>query len=462
MPFGKDSVNVPVKVPKRYSDAVDEAVENTPSDRNRVVDTWRVGALLIVVFGHWLAASVWIQPDGSVTVLNTLEWIPYAAWATWLVQVMPIFFFVGGYANAAALEKRSANRRSWITNRFRRLYAPAVPVIVVWTLLALVLRPFVSSDVLYSGVLNATIPLWFLAVYLMLIGFAPISYALWKRWGLATVVVLAAGSVAVDIAHFGFGVPNVAWLNLLFVWGAVHQLGYWWHTRKMSDTTLPHKSAIALSLVSLTVLIGVTWSGLYPVSMLDIPGSDLDNATPATTAILLLGLVQIGIILATAPRVERLAFRPRVWRIVVGASGLMMTIYVWHLTALSLVIAASTFAFNGVFLAIEPGTLAWWSTRSIFFVFLIAVTAALHVPFARFETDIDRRVHDRSMVSVLAAMTAGIVVLGATSYVYLINQDAQIHWWIPILAVIIAVVMKAYPASWRLRSDVEPIENAMG
>jgi hypothetical protein len=452
----------PVKVLKRYSVAVDEAIAQTPPDRNRVVDTWRVVALLIVVFGHWLAASIWIRPDGTVDVMNTLEWIPYAAWATWLVQVMPIFFFVGGYANAAALEKRSANRRSWMTNRFRRLFAPAVPVIVVWTLLALVLRPFIASDLLYSGVLNATIPLWFLAVYLTLIGIAPISYALWKRWGMATVAILVACAIAVDIARFHFGIGWIAWLNLLFVWSAVHQLGYWWYTRKMANTNLPRKSAIALSFVSLSLLIGVTWSGLYPVSMLDIPGSNLDNATPATAAILLLALVQIGIILATAPRVEKLAYGPRLWRLIVGASGLMMTIYVWHLTALSLVVAGATFAFDGVFLTIKPGTALWWSTRGIFFTLLIAVTAALHVPFARFETDIDRRVHHRPMVLVMAAMTSGIVTLGATSYVYLINEDSQIHWWIPIVAVVTAVVMKAYPASWRLHSDVKPIDNAMG
>ena len=455
-------VRAHVKVPSRYSVAVDQAVANTPPDRNRVVDTWRVGALLIVVTGHWLAASVWVQPDGTTTVVNTLEWIPLAAWATWIVQVMPIFFFVGGYANAAALSKRTLNRRSWITNRFRRLFAPAVPVIVVWTILAFALRPFVDSDLLYSGVLNATIPLWFLAVYLTLIILAPVSYALWNRWGMATVAAFVAGALTVDVIHIHFGIGWIAWLNLVFVWGAVHQLGYWWHTRKTSDTSLPHKSAITISVVSLAMLIGVTWFGFYPVSMLDIPGSSQDNVTPPTVAILLLALTQIGIILATAPRVERFAFRPRAWRLIVGTSGLMMTIYVWHLTALTLVLAAGTFLLNGVALSIEPDTVWWWATRPTFLMMLVAVTAALHIPFARFETDIDRRVNNRPMVGIIVAMSAGIVVLAATSYVYLINEDAQIHWWIPIVAVITAIVMKAYPASWRHHPDVEPIENAMG
>jgi hypothetical protein len=462
MPSFDKPIPVEVHVPVRYKDAVDRAVENTPASRNRVVDIWRVAALLIVVFGHWLAASVWVQPDGTVTVMNTLEWIPYAAWATWLVQVMPIFFFVGGYANAATLQKRTANRRSWMTNRFRRLYAPAVPVLIVWTAVALGLRAFVDHDLLYSGVLNATIPLWFLAVYLTLIALAPISYALWKRWGLATVVALVVGAVAVDIARYQFEIGWIAWLNLLFVWGAVHQLGYWWHTRKAADTPLPHKSAITLSVVSLGILIAVTWFGVYPVSMLDIPGTSLDNATPPTTAILLLGLVQVGIILATAPQVERFAFRRRVWRMIVGTSGLMMTIYVWHLTSLTLVIAGATYAFGGALLTIEPGTAMWWSTRIFVFVILIGVTAALHVPFARFETDIERRIHNRSMPAVIVGMTAGIVTLGATSFSYLITEDAQIHWWIPIVAVVTAYAMKAYPASWRLRGDVTSVDNAMG
>ena len=64
----------------RYMAGVDKAVENTPAERKRVVDTWRVIALAIVVLGHWLSASVWIQTDGAVTVMNTLEWIPYAGW----------------------------------------------------------------------------------------------------------------------------------------------------------------------------------------------------------------------------------------------------------------------------------------------------------------------------------------------------------------------------------------------
>ncbi len=45
---------------------VNLAAEYTPTERNRVVDAWRVFALMVVVLGHWLAASIWIQPNGTV------------------------------------------------------------------------------------------------------------------------------------------------------------------------------------------------------------------------------------------------------------------------------------------------------------------------------------------------------------------------------------------------------------
>ncbi|VAV94806.1 hypothetical protein MNBD_ACTINO01-1107 [hydrothermal vent metagenome] len=45
---------------------VDLAMEYMPTERKRVVDTRRVFVLTVVVLGHWLATSIWIQPDGTV------------------------------------------------------------------------------------------------------------------------------------------------------------------------------------------------------------------------------------------------------------------------------------------------------------------------------------------------------------------------------------------------------------
>ncbi len=154
--------------------------EATPPGRNRIVDFWRVVAIGVVVFGHWLAASIWKQPNDEIALLNSLEWIPYSAWITWIVQVMPVFFLAGGYANAKGLRRVIAGeqlRRDWITLRTRRLWTPVTPLLVVWVVLIVALRPFIPSEVVFAGAMSATVPLWFLAVYITLTAVAPFTHA---------------------------------------------------------------------------------------------------------------------------------------------------------------------------------------------------------------------------------------------------------------------------------------------
>ena len=219
---------------RKYLEYTRGLAASTPSSRNRIVDFWRVVSIGVVVLGHWLAASIWLQPDDEIALLNSLEWIPYAGWVTWIGQVMPIFFLAGGYANARGLRKVVAGeqlRRDWITARARRLFTPVIPLLLVWVLLIVALRAFVPSDVVYAGALSATVPLWFLAVYITLTAAAPLSYKLWRMYGSASILALAAAAIAVDLARFAFDVPGIGWVNFVFVWAAVHQIGYWWSTR---------------------------------------------------------------------------------------------------------------------------------------------------------------------------------------------------------------------------------------
>jgi peptidoglycan/LPS O-acetylase OafA/YrhL len=433
---------------RKYLAYTGRLAEATPESRNRVVDFWRALAILVVVMGHWLAASIWRQPDGQIALLNSLQWVPYSAWVTWLVQVMPVFFIAGGYANARALGRVIGGeqlRRDWITRRARRLFTPVIPLLVVWVALILIMRTFVPPEVVYAGAMSATVPIWFLAVYLVLTAVAPLTHYWWRRLGAWTLVLFAAGAIAVDVARFVFDVPGIAWANFGLVWAFVHQMGYWWSDRDHAGG-LPRWSGWPLAAGALAALVAVTWIGWYPVAMVGIPGSEVTNMTPPTFAIAMLGVVQFGIISGTQAGVRRWTARPRAWHAVVSLGGVIMTVYLWHLSAMSLVAAAGLFTFGGAVFRLEPGTALWWATRPVWLAGLALVTLLLVAVFARFEWRISdapppatRRVVLVGMLLV-AGSAAGAATFGITT------RDAVVQWSIPVAAIAGAALLGALPA----------------
>jgi hypothetical protein len=58
-------------------------------------------SMLVVTVGHWLAAAPYLDASNTLTTSHVLMVVPWTSWLTWILQVMPIFFMVGGYANGA-------------------------------------------------------------------------------------------------------------------------------------------------------------------------------------------------------------------------------------------------------------------------------------------------------------------------------------------------------------------------
>ncbi len=430
---------------RRYIKGVDAAVATTPESRNRVVDGWRVIALFFVVFGHWISASIWVQGDGTVKALNTLEWIPGADHLTWIFQVMPIFFIVGGFANAAALSQKPGDVRTWITLRARRLYTPVVPLVLVWVVIVLVLRGSVDDNVLYTGTLSATIPLWFIAVYLTIVAISPITYRWWRHSGPWSAAILAAAAIVIDIARFGLDIEAIGWINFVFVWAFLHQLGYWWYDRDREGLVAKPLVGIGMIVAGLAALWIATSLGWYPTAMVTIPGGGTTNMIPATFANGLLGFAQAGLMLATLSVAESLVRRRRVWKTVVAVSASMMTIYLWHLTALSLVGAVGIFAFNGRLFSFEPGTATWWWMRIPFFAILVFATVLLVAVFGRFERNINQHAAPANRVLWLVGLTLAIGATALMAFVGIVTRDATLNWYIPAISLVAAGLIGAFP-----------------
>jgi hypothetical protein len=71
-------------------------VDRTPASRNRYVDFLRAVSMLVVTAGHWLAAAPYLDATNTLTTSHVLTVAPWSAWLTWILQVIPILFMVGG------------------------------------------------------------------------------------------------------------------------------------------------------------------------------------------------------------------------------------------------------------------------------------------------------------------------------------------------------------------------------
>ncbi|HEU5110361.1 MAG TPA: acyltransferase family protein, partial [Micromonosporaceae bacterium] len=115
----------------------------TPATRDRYVDLLRVTSLGVVILGHWLMAVVLIDPAGEVSSTNVLAVVPSLQPLTWLLQVMPVFFLVGGFSHAVALasqRRRAGSYADFVRSRAGRLLRPTAAFVAVWLLLALLLE----------------------------------------------------------------------------------------------------------------------------------------------------------------------------------------------------------------------------------------------------------------------------------------------------------------------------------
>src|ERR1044072_3883535 len=82
---------------------LDRIAAATPGAGGRVVDFLRGASIVAVVFGHWFIGIVWWQ-DGVLRTTSAVG-VTTGLWlATWFFQVMPIFFFVGGFSNLVPLD----------------------------------------------------------------------------------------------------------------------------------------------------------------------------------------------------------------------------------------------------------------------------------------------------------------------------------------------------------------------
>ena len=357
--------------------------DHTPPSRNRYVDLLRALSILAVVLGHWLISAPYFE-DGSPAYSHLLDLAPWSRWLTWLFQVMPWFFFVGGFSNGLSWQsarRKGLGYREWFDARARRLVGPVLPLLVAWGLMVAVAHSNgVGPGMIGIGSKVALVPVWFLAVYIVVVALVPLSHAAWQRWGFASVVVPAAAAALVDIAFFAGDVRALGWLNYLFVWLAVHQLGYAWHDGRLAGA----RSGLACLCLGLPALVALTRLGPYPLSLVGVPSDEISNTLPPKLPLLALAAAQIGLVLLLEKPARRWLEHRTAWAATILINGMIMTIFLWHSTVMMLVVGLAFWQAPSL-LAQEPDSAAWWWTRPLWLAAYAVISLPFLVVFARFE-----------------------------------------------------------------------------
>jgi fucose 4-O-acetylase-like acetyltransferase len=301
-----------------------------------VLDLLRAGALALVVLGHSSMGVIgWTEQGPQIN--TALDFYPWASWATWLLQIMPLFFVAGGAANARSWRATELAYAPWLWRRVARLMRP------VWVYL-LIMAPL-------SGLVSAVAPagwsepllglatqlLWFIGVYVVVCALTPLMVRADARHPLLAPVSLLVGVALVDWVRIGVGIAPVGLLNFVLAWVFAAQLGL------LLDAGLLRGwrgGGTALAAMSANLLlIGL---GPYPISMVGgSPGERFSNMTPPSLALALHALALAGLAGAARPMLARLAQRGPVWRAATAVNLTAMTLYLWHLPVLITMVAVT-------------------------------------------------------------------------------------------------------------------------
>lgn len=384
------------------STSLDRLAEQTPNTRDRYVDFLRAASILAVVAGHWFI-SLNQRQDGKISTISAIGETSWLWLGTWFLQVIPLFFFVGGFANLTAFDsnrRRGGSTGRFLRTRMARLLKPTLVFIGVWVVIEVALH---IADCCGTGLFRgvkappATVPfgpLWFIGVYIVVVFVSPLTIRLHRRFGVAVPVVLLLAAVAGDGFGFIGGVPGARVPNIATVWLLAHQLGYFYADGRLPRMTKGQLWAMALGAVA--VLIALTnppiwlghgpeyFSGLphYPKSLLGTDNEPISNMNPPTLALVAMTFWSIALAMLARPWVSRWLQKPRPWKAVVLANTVVMTLFLWHMTAYLLAVLVLWPLGLG---RETDSTIRWWIERPIWIVVSAVFLAGLVAIFGRFE-----------------------------------------------------------------------------
>ena len=422
------SVTVARPVSPHVSTAAAIGAIRPPAARDGSVDAVRAVLLGIVVLLHAFMVGVGRDVTGAPLLENAMEhWAGFPA-LTWVVQIMPLFFVLGGFASFTQwtrMRERGTTASDYVAGRVRRLLIPAGGAIsAIAVFLAALVVTGVPAEVVSVAGFRIGQPFWFLAVYLGCSALVPAMVRLHERHRLLTLAALAAGAVTVDIVRVATGATAIGLINMAFVWLLMQQIGFSLADRRF-DRVRPSRVAMVGAGAVLTLAITML-TGFYPTDL-------LSALNPPMGALVLLGIAQLSLFLLLRPALRRVA-DGRASTVIGWINARAMTIYSWHM--LVVVALAGSLLLLPMDLPAPLGT-EWWATRPLWLAGIVIAVAALVALVGRREA---RR--PSPITGVRAPWAAAAAVIAAA-------------------AVMLALLGGSAPAAWVIAAALAPIAIAL-
>ncbi|MEU9606994.1 acyltransferase [Streptomyces sp. NPDC048057] len=384
----------------------------TPAHRDRAVDGLRALALLAVPLGHWMLGGFALGDDSALRNASPLSSFGFFAPASWVLQMLGIFFLVGGYASVLSYRRRTGSTAAWLRQRAARLGRPVVGVTAVWAaLIPLLYALGVPATTVRTGTTLVVQPLWFVGVYVVVTALTPLCARAARRWGGWTAAPLLGSVALVDLLRYGpYAEAVPGWLGVLNVlpgWLFAYQLGAAWGEGKL---TRVHARVLLLGGGALFATLLLAFD--YPLSMVGVPGEARTNSHPPSLLVLALAAAQSGAALLLRARIGRLLARPALWAPVVVVNLSAMTILCWHQSAMLAAAVPASYVGEVAGLTTAPDTLGWIAARLAW----LPVFAALLVVIGRYARGFESPWRTGSRAATARRALAGLLATGFAAF----------------------------------------------
>ncbi|MGW7275994.1 acyltransferase family protein [Streptomyces sp. NPDC054864] len=388
----------------------------TPAHRDRAIDGLRALALLAVPTGHWLLGGFTLDAGGALHNASPLASFGFFAPLSWVLQMLGIFFLVGGYASVLSYRRAAARGEStsrWLRGRVARLGRPVLGVTAVWAALIPVLYAMgVPGTTLRTGSTLVIQPLWFVGIYAVITALTPWCIRAAERLGAWAAAPLIGSVAIVDFLRYGpYGDSMPSWLSLLNLlpgWMFAYQLGVSWGEKRLG-----RRGAWLLLVGGSALFAALLLIFHYPTSMVGVPGEVRTNSHPPSLLVLALAAAQSGAAILLRERIGKLLSRPALWAPVVVINLSAMTILCWHQTAMLAAAVPGSFLGDTLpGLTAGPDTWGWIAAR-IAWLPVFGVLLLLIGRYTRgFEAPWKRATHARRALAGLLAAGFAVFALG--------------------------------------------------